>query len=166
MCAWEREWVYVLLFPIQKKINDAVIHGGPGLRQYEIAQDAAILYCRVRARLQMRKNQGGREVELETGFLFGCVLYRMLCSVQFLPRWSMQFCTVFAILDNDPRTKLEWRISSPFLPGLVLRCLWCLIHAAYFYFFLFMRLILPLFFLFTWAHMLGMLIPMIVMHSW
>ncbi len=61
-------------------------------------------------------HQGGREAKLETGFLFGCVLYRMICSVQFLPRRSMWFYTAFAILDTDPRTKLEWGISSPFLP--------------------------------------------------
>jgi hypothetical protein len=61
-------------------------------------------------------NQGGREAKLVIGFLFGCVLYRMLCSVQFLPRRSKQFCTAFAILDTDPRTKLERGISSPFLP--------------------------------------------------
>ncbi len=34
-------------------------------------------------------SQGGREAKLETGFLFGCVLYRMLPSVKFLPRWPM-----------------------------------------------------------------------------
>jgi hypothetical protein len=39
----------------------------------------------------------------------------MQCAVS--SRRSMWFCTAFAILDTDPRTKLEWGISSPFLPG-------------------------------------------------
>ncbi len=61
--------------------------------------------------------QEGMEAKLKTGFLFGCVLYRMLCSVHFRACRSMQFCTGFAILDTDPRTKLDQGISAPFLPG-------------------------------------------------
>jgi hypothetical protein len=64
-----------------------------------------------------RKSQGGREAKLGKGFQFGCVLYRMLCSVLVLPCRSMSFCTAFAILDTDPRTKLEWGLLSPILPG-------------------------------------------------
>ncbi len=66
----------------------------------------------------MPARQGGREAKFETGFLFGCVLWRMLCRIQFFPCQHMGFCTaLFTILDIDPRTKLEWGISSPFLPG-------------------------------------------------
>jgi hypothetical protein len=65
----------------------------------------------------VRSRQEGREAKLETGFLFGCVLYRMLYGFQFVPCRCMGFCTAFAILDTGPRTKLEWGISSPFLPG-------------------------------------------------
>ncbi len=52
-------------------------------------------------------SKGGREAKLETGgFLFGCVLYRMICRFQFVSRRYMGFCTAIAILDTVSRTKL------------------------------------------------------------